>query len=40
MGLSVYLGVALLLGLVTLVAGYVPAHRASILDPAEVLKAE
>jgi ABC-type antimicrobial peptide transport system permease subunit len=38
--LPVYLGVALLLGLVTLVAGYVPAHRASALDPAEVLKAE
>jgi len=38
--LSVYLGVAVLLGLVTLVAGYVPAHRASTLDPAEVLKAE
>jgi predicted permease len=37
---SVYVAVATLLGLVTLVAGYVPAHRASALDPAEVLKAE
>jgi predicted permease len=38
--LPVYLGVAILLGLVTLVAGYVPARRASVLNPVEVLKAE
>jgi putative ABC transport system permease protein len=37
---QVYLGVVLLLALVTLVAGYLPARRAALLDPAQVLKAE
>jgi len=37
---QVYLGVALLLALVGLVAGYLPARRAAVLDPAQVLKAE
>jgi ABC-type lipoprotein release transport system permease subunit len=36
----VYLGVAVLLTLFALVAGYIPARRASVLDPAQVLKAE
>jgi putative ABC transport system permease protein len=38
--LQVYLGVAALSVLVALVAGYLPARRASVLDPARVLKAE
>jgi putative ABC transport system permease protein len=37
---QVYLGVALLLTVVALAAGYLPARRASVLDPAQVLKAE
>jgi len=37
---SVYLGVMLLLAVVTLVAGYLPARRAAVLDPAQVLKTE
>ena len=37
---QVYLGVVLLLTLVALVAGYLPARRAAMLDPAEVLKPE
>jgi putative ABC transport system permease protein len=37
---QVYLGVILLLTLVALVAGYLPARRAAALDPAQVLKAE
>jgi ABC-type antimicrobial peptide transport system permease subunit len=36
----VYLSVITLLGAVTLVAGYLPARRATILDPMEVLKTE
>ena len=37
---QVYLGVTLLLALVALVAGYLPARRAALLDPAQVLKSE
>jgi predicted permease len=37
---QVYLGVMALLGLVTLGAAYVPARRAAVLDPVEVLKAD
>jgi len=37
---QVYLGVAALLGIVTLVASYVPARRAAVLDPVQVLKTE
>jgi putative ABC transport system permease protein len=37
---QVYLGVVLLVGVVTLIAGYLPARRATIVDPAEVLRAE
>lgn len=37
---QVYLGVILLLTLVALMAGYLPARRAAALDPAQVLKAE
>jgi predicted permease len=37
---QVYLGVAVLLGMVTLVAGYLPARRAADVNPIEVLKAE
>jgi putative ABC transport system permease protein len=40
MDTQVYLGVVLLLALVTLVAGYLPARRAAVLDPAQVLKTE
>ena len=36
----VYVGVALLLAVVTLLAGYLPARRAAATDPANVLKAE
>ena len=37
---QVYLGVVVLLGVMTLVAGYLPARRAAVVDPVEVLKAE
>jgi nitrate reductase NapE component len=37
---QVYLGVTALVGLVTLVASYVPARRAAVLDPVHVLKTE
>lgn len=37
---AVYLGVVVLLGLVTLAAGYRPARRAAMVDPAQVLKGE
>jgi ABC-type antimicrobial peptide transport system permease subunit len=37
---QVYLGVVVLLGAVTLIAGYIPARRAAVMDPVEVLKAE
>ena len=37
--IQVYLGVVVLLGVLTLVAGYLPARRAAIVDPMEVLKA-
>jgi predicted permease len=36
----VYLGVAVLLAGVTLVAGYLPARRAAVVDPVQVLKAD
>ena len=36
---QVYLGVAVLLGVVTIIAGGLPAWRASVVNPAEVLKA-
>jgi ABC-type lipoprotein release transport system permease subunit len=37
---SVYLAVAALVAVVTLVASYLPARRAAGLNPVEVLKAE
>ena len=37
---QVYLGVAALLGVVALLAAYVPARRAAVLDPVQVLKTE
>jgi putative ABC transport system permease protein len=37
---QVYLGVAVLLAVVTLLASYVPARRAAAVDPVEVLKAD
>jgi predicted permease len=37
---QVYLAVVALLGIVTLMAGYVPARRAAIVDPVQVLKAD
>jgi ABC-type lipoprotein release transport system permease subunit len=36
----VYLGVIGLVAIVTLFAGYVPAWRAAVLDPVQVLKTE
>jgi ABC-type antimicrobial peptide transport system permease subunit len=36
--LPVYLGVIGLIGLVTLLAGYLPAWRAAVVNPVEVLK--
>jgi putative ABC transport system permease protein len=36
----VYPAVIALLGFVTLAAAYVPARRAAVLDPVEVLKAD
>jgi putative ABC transport system permease protein len=38
--IQVYLAVVALLGIVTLMAGYVPARRAAIVDPVQVLKAD
>ena len=35
---QVYLGVVVLLGVVTLAAGYLPARRAAAVDPVRVLK--
>jgi predicted permease len=37
---QVYVGVALLLGAVTLLAGYLPARRAAAMDPMAVLKTD
>jgi len=37
---AVYLLVVVLLGVVTIVASYVPARRAALLDPVELLKTE
>ena len=37
--IQVYLGVVVVLGAVTLLAGYLPARRAAISNPVEVLKA-
>jgi predicted permease len=37
---EVYLGVAVLLGGVSLAAGYIPARRAAVLDPMDVLKTD
>jgi len=36
----VYVGVAGLLGIVTLLASYLPARRAATLDPVQVLKTD
>jgi putative ABC transport system permease protein len=37
---QVYVGVVVLLALVAVLAGYLPARRAAVLDPAQVLKSE
>ena len=37
---SVYIGVIGLIGLVTLLAAYLPAWRATVVNPAEVLKSD
>ena len=37
---QVYAGVAILLGVVAVLAGYLPGRRAATVDPLEVLKAE
>jgi ABC-type antimicrobial peptide transport system permease subunit len=37
---QVYLGVVVLLGVVTLAAGYLPARRAAGVDPVEILKTD
>jgi len=37
---AVYLAVVLLLGIVTVVASYLPARRATLLNPVELLKQE
>jgi len=37
---QVYLGVAVLLGVVSLLASYFPARRAAALDPLRVLKTD
>jgi putative ABC transport system permease protein len=37
---QVYLGVVVMLAAVTLIAGYLPARRATLVDPVEALKAE
>jgi len=38
--IQVYLGVIALVGIVALLAGYLPAWRAAVMNPVEVLKAE
>jgi putative ABC transport system permease protein len=38
--IQVYLAVAVLLSVITLLAGYFPARRATVVDPASVLKAD
>jgi putative ABC transport system permease protein len=40
MDLPVYVGVIALIGVVTLVAGYLPAWRAAVVNPVEVLKTD
>jgi ABC-type lipoprotein release transport system permease subunit len=38
--LQVYVAVVVLVGLVTVVAGYLPAWRAAVVNPVEVLKTD
>jgi ABC-type lipoprotein release transport system permease subunit len=38
--IQVYLAVAVLLSAITLLAGFFPARRATVVDPAQVLKAD